>query len=74
MRIMAKNNFFGRSYPTRPELPISTVFTCVDPDPYANYGSGSTNVLNTEQILIAIHHTALLIFITWQDACKAAVR
>ena len=28
------------------------VFTCVDPDPYSEYGSGSTKLLNTDLIRI----------------------
>ena len=34
------------------------IFTCVDPDPYSDYGSGSTKLLNTTSIWIRIHNTA----------------
>ena len=33
-------------------------YTCVDPDPYSEYGSGSTKLLNTDPIRIRIHKTA----------------
>ena len=40
------------------------IFTCVDPDPYSEYGSGSTKLLNKDPIRIRfriqIHNTAFL--------------
>ena len=39
-------------------LPLSyTLFTCLDPDPYSEYGSESTKVPNTDPIWIRIHDT-----------------
>ena len=34
------------------------IFTCVDPNPYWEYVSGSTKLLNTDPIRIRIHNTA----------------
>ena len=36
---------------------IFLIFTCVDPDPYLDYGSGSTKLPNTVPIWIGIHNT-----------------
>ena len=41
------------------------IFTCVDPDPYSDYESGSTKSLNMDPIRIRIHNTGtnrILIF------------
>ena len=39
------------------------IFTCVDPDPYSKYGSGSTKLLNKDPIRIRIHNTEVWVFI-----------
>ena len=37
---------------------ICPILTCVDPDPYSEYGSGSTKLLNTDPNGIQIQNTA----------------
>ena len=37
---------------------IFSIFTCLDPDPYSEYGSRSTRVLNADQMWIRIHNNA----------------
>ena len=36
------------------------MFICPDPDPYSEYGSGSTKVVNTDPIWIRIHNIVLI--------------
>ena len=36
---------------------IYHIFICVDPDPYSEYGSRSTNILSADPIWIRIHNT-----------------
>ena len=36
---------------------IYPIFTCVDTDPYSEYGSGSTKLVNKDPILSRIQHT-----------------
>ena len=38
-------------------IPTGTVFKCLDPDPFLEYGSGSTKLLNTVPIRIRIYNT-----------------
>ena len=33
------------------------IIVCVDPNPYSEYGSGSTKLLNMDPIWIRIHNT-----------------
>ena len=36
---------------------VCSIFTCVEPDPYSEYWSKSTKLLNTDLIWIRIHKT-----------------
>ena len=53
-------NFYLKSYTFLP--PLYPIFTCVDPDPYSEYGSrsGSRKLLNTDPIRSRIHNTGFL--------------
>ena len=58
--ILRMVNLFFQSYTIC--LNFYFIFTCVDPDPHSEYGSGSTKILNTYPILIWIHNTGFASF------------
>ena len=47
---------------------IFSIFTCLDPDPYSEYGSRSTRVLNADQIWIRIHNNAHESWFSWTSS------